>query len=347
MGLGTWPAVGLAEARKERDKWAAAIRAGQDPISQREAALVDAKAQLDKLDPTFQEMALMTLEAKKAGLRGGGMRGRWLSPLTIHIFPAIGTRRMSQIHQADIRDALKRIWITKHPTAKKAIERTRMVFQHAKLTGIECDPDTVDAARHMLGEVLHKPQNLPALPWQEVPALFESLGSAVSHLCIKWVILTAVRGFAARGARFDEIEGNVWTVPADRMKGKEGKAEPFRVPLSTEAMKIIAQCEAFGSEYLFPSNRSYQFVSDVALTKELRKRAETATVHGFRTSFKTWAQDNAISWEVSETILAHTIGDKVERAYARSDILERRAVVMQSWGEFVAGEAGSVVRLRG
>lgn len=348
MGLGTWPEVSLAEARKDRDRWAATLRSGHDPINTRKSEKADALARAHRNDPTFADMAKIAFDAKRAGLRGDGVRGRWFSPLGNHIIPKIGNLQMSKIHQTDIHDALKPIWKKMPPTAEKAIQRTRSVFQTAKLSGIDCDPFTVDAARHMLGHVRHEPKHLPALPWQEVPALFERLGDAPSGLCIKWLILTSVRAHAARGAHFDEIEGDVWTIPAERIKGNEGKARDFRVPLSSQAMELAGIAAKFSNGALFPSVRAGAFITDQALNKALKKRTKNCTIHGFRTSFRSWVQDtDACSWDVAETILGHTIGDKVERSYARSDLLDRRRIVLESWGDFVSGKMSGRVLTMG
>tara|TARA_R110002051_G_C8677331_1_gene491262 strand:+ start:175 stop:1359 length:1185 start_codon:yes stop_codon:yes gene_type:complete len=348
MGLGSWPAVSLAEARRDRDKWAAEIRAGRDPISTRNAAKADAMAATERANPTFAEMAEVTFDARRAKLRGNGERGRWFSPLRVHVIPKIGNRRISDLHQVDIKDALAPIWKTKHPTAKKAIERIRIVFETANLSGLDCDPKTVDRARHMLGEVMHKPRHLPAMRWQDVPGLYASLGNTSAHLALRWVVLTLVRGSSARGARFGEIDGAVWTVPADRMKGNEGKQTDFRVPLSDPAIEVARIAAEMSSDYLFPSPSCRSVISDVSLTDNLRRLGTTATVHGFRTSFRTWAQDTQIcSYDVAETCLAHTVGGKVERAYARSDMLDQRRVVLQHWADHVTGVTAKVVRIRG
>ena len=170
MGLGVWPSVTLAEARRARDQWAAEIRAGRDPISTRNASKAEALAELDKSNPTFEEMAEVTFEARKARLRGDGERGRWFSPLRLHVIPKI-----------------------------------RIVFETANLSGIDCDPQTVDRARHMLGDVMHKPKHLEAMPWQDVPELYARLGDTSAHLALRWIILTLVRGSSGRGAMFEEI----------------------------------------------------------------------------------------------------------------------------------------------
>ncbi len=129
MGLGSWPAVGLAEARRLRDKWAAALRAGNDPVAERERRRAEEQAKLDRADPTFAEMVDIVFDAKRDGLRGDGKRGRWRGPLDRHVIPKLGRKRMSTIQPIEVRDAISPIWRTKHPTAIKAVNRTRIVFR--------------------------------------------------------------------------------------------------------------------------------------------------------------------------------------------------------------------------
>lgn len=348
MGLGPQIDMTLAEARKQRDQWAAVLARGDDPISVRDAEKENEREALNRIDPTFEEMVNIVFEAKKATLRGEGTRGRWLSPLSLYVIPKIGKKRMSELHQTDIKSALSAIWVKKHPTAIKACRRTKIVFEQARLMGVDCDPFTVEAAKHMLGEVNHKVQHHRETPWQDIPALYERLtNDGSSHLCLRWCILTLVRSHGCRAARFDEIEGDIWTVPADRIKGREGHVKDFRVPLSVAAQEVMSLAAESSKEYLFPGF-SKGHVSDQALTKMLRHMGETGTVHGFRTSFRTWVQDtDACGFEVAETVLGHSIGGKVERSYARSDLLERRRIVMEKWGAFVTSSAKSnVVHLK-
>ncbi|WP_432256090.1 tyrosine-type recombinase/integrase [Limimaricola sp. AA108-03] len=350
MGLGSWPTVSLADARKERDRWAAVLAGGQDPIEERDAQREAELAERSRTDPTFAEMVAIVFEARRAGLRGDGKRGRWLSPLEGYIIPAIGRIRMSEIRQTDVHRALAPIWRTKHPTAIKAVHRTKRVFTEARLMGYECDPFAVDQAKYRLGEVIHKETPIVSTPWQDIPALWERLHKgAVSDACLRFMLLTLVRLDGCAGARVDEIEDGIWTVPAERMKGREGRVEEFRVPLSDAAMAIVREAEPFADNgLLFPGARGTP-ISSTALEKRLTHVGEAGRPHGFRSSFRSWVQDtDACSWEVSEKILAHTIGNKVERAYARSDLLERRRPVMQAWADYVTGvTVENVVPLRG
>ncbi|WP_370501680.1 tyrosine-type recombinase/integrase [Rhodovulum sulfidophilum] len=248
MGLGSWPEVGLADARRERDRWAAVLRAGRDPITERKEERAATKAQRDKTDPTFAEMAQLVFEARKATLRGGGERGRWFSPLQRHVLPHIGKMRVSEITPQDIKGALAPIWRAKFPTAEKALQRTRIVLHEGRLMGFGCDPFSAEAAQRMLGAVIHTPKHIPATPWQDMPALYARLNAGtVGHECLRFMMLPLVRYMGCAGARAAEVDGDVWTVPPKRMKGTLKHVREFRVPLTDPALAIVQrQKEAFG-----------------------------------------------------------------------------------------------------
>lgn len=338
MGLGTWPEVTLVDARRSRSKWAAVLQSGTDPISERTRLLEIERASISREEPTLADVVMEVFEVKRSSLRNDGVGGRWLSPLTTHVLPKLGKRRLSSINQVDIRDALAPIWKAKQPTAHVALLRLGMVFEHARLSGMAVDRLAVDAARHMLGKVEHAVVPIPATRWQDIPALFKKLGCRPldSHLCLQWMILTAVRSDSARGARFDEIEDGIWTVPAERVKGRRGKVAEFRVPLSAAAIAIVEACRVSQRNgFLFPGPRGGG-ISACALQPPMNNLGESGRPHGLRTSFRTWVQDTqAASYEVAETALGHIIGGRVERSYARSDLLDQRRLLMQRWSDFV------------
>lgn len=349
MGLGSLDDLTLAQARSVRDKWASVLASGLDPITERKRQRAETAAELSRSDPTFEELALTVFESKKASLRGEGTRGRWFSPLATHIIPRLGKRRISQIDQTDIAEALRPIWHDKPATAEKAFHRMRIIFRKAKLMGLDADPFAVEAAAHILGDVKRKVEHIAATPWREVPAVYARLNrSGASFRCLRWMILTATRSESARGARFSEIEGDVWTIPAERMKGTQGDVEPFRVPLSSEALRLLEEFKKSATgDLMFPSYRS-GYISSTALQKVLNEMGEAGRPHGFRTSFRSWVQDTeAASFDVAETALAHRVGSTVERSYARSDLLDQRRVLMERWSTFVTGETAKVVKLRG
>jgi len=349
MGLGPAPEVTLAEARRARDRWAEEIRAGRDPITERERQKRATANELNKEDPTFEALALMVFEAKKPGLRGGGDRGRWFSPIKTHLLPKIGKRRASQIHQIDIADALRPLWKAKPATAEKAAQRLRIIFRQGKLMGFDVDPFTVEAATHMLGELRRDIQHIEATDWRHIPNLYARLDKPLaSHRALRLIILTAVRASPARSAQKNEFDGDVWTVPADRMKGREGKVTDFRVPLSMQAQDIISGwISETDDEFLF-SSRQGKPITDRSIEKALDAIGEKGRPHGFRSSFRTWVQEtDAASFDVAETALGHIVGNKVERSYARSDLLDQRRALMQRWADFVTGAEAKVIQIRG
>ncbi|WP_428925020.1 tyrosine-type recombinase/integrase [Marinibacterium sp. SX1] len=350
MGIGAWPDLALTAARKERDRWAAELARGVDPIDARRLAQDEERQARDKADPTFAEMVDIVFDAKRDGLRGDGKRGRWRSPLDGHVVPKIGRLRMTEIDQVKIRDAIAPIWRTKHPTAIKAIQRTRIIFEEARYAGIDCDPFVVDAARRMLGEVRHQVEHIAATPWQEIPDLWARLDpDTASGLCLRWMLLTLVRFDGCHRAKAAEVDDDgVWTVPAERVKGREGQVQDFRVPLPQPAIEIVAAARAVGHDFLFPGPRGAP-VGSRAVELYLDRIGERGRPHGFRTAFRTWVQDSEIcTFDVAETILGHRIGGRIERSYARSDLLDRRRPIMASWAAYVTGEHGAdVVTLLG
>lgn len=344
MGLGTWPTVSLADARAARDRWAGELAAGRDPISVREDQRAAEIAGRDREDPTFAAATQMVFDSIKATMRGDGTRGRWMSPMSKHVLPQIGTRRLSRIRQHHISDALAPIWQTKHPTAIKCLNRIRIVLRESRLMGYQTDPFFADAAERILGEVRHRPTRIPSTPWREIPALYARLPDTVGGDALRLLVLTAVRMDGVTGIRSMEIEDDIWTVPEDRIKGVEGRVQDFRVPLSGEALRVIDRRRSYaGADHLLPGLTGRPITS-AAVAKALTVLGETGRPHGLRTSIRTWIQDNRIcDRDVAETILGHVIGSEVERAYARSDLLDLRRPVMEAWARFVTGEAAAEV----
>ena len=205
----------------------------------------------------------------------------------------------------------------------------------------------------MLGEVRHQLTKTPASDWRDIPRIYAALDQdSPSHLCLRFKILTLVRSAGVRGAQFDEIEDGVWTVPAGCMKGTVDTIQDFRVPLSKPALEILDRAEKWRrGPFMFPGGKTggkLGGISDVAIGKVFKKIDPNGTPHGLRTSFRTWVQDtDAAHYDVAEAVLAHIIGGKVDRSYARSDLLDRRRVLMQAWADFVTEVEAKVVPIRG
>lgn len=337
MGLGAYPSVTLAQARDKAKAGRALVDAGKDPIKDRERKWREEARQMHLL----QDVALDAFESRKAELKGDGKAGRWFSPLEIHVLPKLGKVPVSELDQRDIRDTLAPIWHSKADTARKAMNRLSICMRHAAALGLEVDLQATDKARALLGKQRHKAQAIPALPWQDVPAFYQSLDEgSPTHLALRLLILTAVRSKAVRFLHLDQIEGDVWTVPAENMKGRRDATTDFRVPLSSEALAVIEQAKPFARErFLFPGARK-GVISDMTMSNLMKRRDMEARPHGFRSSFRDWvAETTNTPHDVAETALGHVVGNTVERAYRRTDFLEKRSGLMERWARQLCGSA--------
>ncbi len=343
MGLGGYPSLGLADARKLADRWQAVAAAGRDPVKEREAEARSARRE----DISLAVITADAFEARKAELKGDGKAGRWLSPLSVHVLPKLGRVPVTDIDQRDIRDVLAPIWHDKAEAARKAANRLAIVLKHAAALGLNVDLQAVDKARALLGKTRHKPENIPALAWADVPAFYASLSEpTLTHLALRLLILTGVRSGPLRHLRLEQIEGDVWTIPGEGMKGRKGATEAFRVPLSREAQHIIALAKPFARDgWLFPSVRK-GVISDATMSRLMDRRGMEERPHGFRTSLRVWlAEATDAPHEVCEAMLAHVADGAVVRAYRRTDFLEQRRVLIERWADHVTGGSGAVVKL--
>jgi integrase len=345
MGLGGFPDISLAQARTAADRWRAVAAAGCDPIKEREAEERAARRE----DISLAIITADAFEARKAELKGDGMAGRWLSPLNVHVLPKLGKVPVTDLDQRDIRDTLAPIWHTKADTARKAMNRLSIVLKHAAALGLDVDLQATEKAKALLGRTRHVAKNIPAMDWRDVPGFYESLEEpTLTHLALRLLILTGVRSGPLRNIRLDQIEGDVWTIPAEAMKGRKGATDDFRVPLPTEAQRVIDLARPHARNgLLFPNNRK-GVISDMTLSRHMERRGLEARPHGFRTSLRTWlAEATDAPHEVAEAMLAHTTDSGVVRAYRRTDYLEQRAKLAERWADHVTGGTGQVVKLAG
>lgn len=330
MGLGALRDVSLKEARETAAKWRGVARQGKDPIKERERRRREAA----KADHTLSAVAEEAFEARKAQLKGDGKAGRWFSPLELHVLPKLGRVPVEELDQQDIRNTLAPIWHTKADTARKAMNRLGIVIRHAAAMGLDVDMQATEKAKALLGKSRHQPKHVPAMDWREVPDFYQSLNEGtITNLALRLLILTASRSSEVRFCHLDEIEGDLWTIPAARMKG----GAEHRIPLSGEAQAVIEQAKAFErGGYLFPNVRK-GVISDATMSRFMERRGLEARPHGFRSSFRTWcAEATEVPREVAETCLAHVVGGSVERAYRRTDYLEQRRDLMERWANHSA-----------
>lgn len=345
MGLGAFPVVSLAEARRKADDARAAVRDGLDPIKEREKTRREAARNLHVLN----DIARDCFEARKAELKGEGAAGRWFSPLAIHVLPKLGKMPIADIDQVDIRDCLKPLWHSKASVAEKALGRLSLCLRHAAALGLAVDLQATDKARALLGKTRHKIENIPSVSWPDVPAFYETIADgSVTHLALRLLILTGVRSAPLRFLHESQIKGDIWTVPAEAMKGRKGATADFRVPLVPEALGVIEAARRHEREgFLFPSQRK-GVISDATMSRMMERRGMAERPHGFRSSLRDWlAEATDAPHDVAETMLGHVVGGSVERAYRRTDFLEQRRALLARWAEHVTGQSGRVVKMIG
>jgi integrase len=343
MGLGGLSSLGLADARKLSERWRNVAANGSDPIKEREAE--DRAARRE--DITLAILTADAFEARKAELKDDGTAGRWLSPLNIHVLPKLGKVPVTDLDQRDIRDTLAPIWHTKADTARKAMNRLSIVLKHAAALGLDVDLQATEKAKALLGKSRHVAKNIPAMAWADVPDFYASIEEpTLTHLALRLAILTGVRSKPLRNLRLEQLESDVWTIPAEGMKGRKGATAYYRVPLSLEAQRIIDLARPHARNgYLFPNTRG-GVISDMTLSRIMERRGLEARPHGFRTSLRTWlAEATEAPHEVAEAMLAHVVDGGVVRAYRRTDFLEQRRILVERWADLVTGGAGQVVKL--
>ena len=261
--------------------------------------------------------------------------------MATYAYPTIGNKLVTDIDSADVLAVLTPIWTTKPETARRVRQRVETILDWAIAQGYRADNPAGKSIIKALPRVRRTKQHLPAVPFQDVPAVLikvkQSTANPATKLAFEFLVLTAARSGEVRLATWDEIDWDekVWTVPANRMKARR----EHRVPLFTEALANLREAwDLSGSEtgWIFPTS-SKKPLSDMALTTLLRRLDVPAVPHGFRSSFKDWCMEcTGTSWAVQETALAHRLGDDTETSYARSDLLEPRRPLMEAWGSFLA-----------
>jgi integrase len=260
-----------------------------------------------------------------------------------YVFPKIGERAVADIGAADVIDILKPIWNEKPETARRVLQRMRVVFEAAIVRGDRSSAAPTTGVKSVLGARPRASQrHHAALPFAEVPAFARQLhaqtGLPATRLAFEFLILTAARSNEVRGAVWDEIDvkAALWTIPGMRMKAREAHI----VPLSDRALEVLKLARAANPDHqlVFPGAKQGRPLSDMTLTKVLRSGGLNgmATAHGFRSSFKDWCAEIAqVRDEVSEAALAHKIPNKVRAAYLRTNFLDERRGLMQRWTDFV------------
>jgi integrase len=343
MGLGAFSPSGmtLAKAREAATAARELIRQGIDPIQQQQEARSALRASMAEA-LTFKECAERYIKAHSASWKSAKHRQQWRNTLAQHAYPVFGELLVRDVKLSHVMQVLEPLWVTTNETATRLRGRIEQVLDWAAARGLRDGANPARWRGH-LDKLLAKPSKVgtrehhAALPVGDVGAFMGRLRGAegMGARALEFVILTAARSGEVRGATWGEIDTDekVWTVPASRMKaGKE-----HRVPLSAEALALLkALPRMAATDLVFPAPRG-GMLSDMTLTAVLRRMQVPAVPHGFRSTFRDWAAERTnYPRDVAEMALAHAIGSKVEAAYRRGDLFEKRALMMADWAKFLA-----------
>jgi integrase len=355
LGLGSLLDLTLAEAREAAMLARKAVLAGRDPIEERRAERASKAVGAAKA-VTFRECADRYITAHKAGWRSPKSLAAWEGTLSGDVFPIFGSLPVAAIDTGLVLKVLEPIWTEKPETAGRVRGRIESILDWASARGYRSG-DNPSRWRGHLENLLPKRSNVrrvqhhPALPYVEIGEFMVELREerGVAARALEFAILTAARTSEVIGAHWGEINiaERLWTVPAERIKG----GREHRVPLSDAAMAIIDEMIKIRSgEFVFSGGKVGSALSNMAMLKLLKRMArDDLTVHGFRSTFRDWcAERTAFPSEVCEMALAHCVSDKVEAAYRRGDLFEKRRQLAQAWADFCSMPAMSanVVSIR-
>ena len=320
--------MSLAEAREAAARNILAIKAGEDVLGDRQ-----------RRDPamlTFQQAAERAIQSYAQGWQNDKTAQVWHGMLRQYVYGEIGNIPIDKVSSADVFRVLSPVWTARRATATKVKTAINAIYAWAAANDlVQMNP--VLAVNRALPKAGGQVEHRRALPWQEVPQLLatvEASGAAeTTKLCVRFLALTACRSGEVRGAEWTEIDGDVWTIPASRMK--QGRAH--NVPMSAAAMAVLEQARELtgGQGLVFPSKAGSP-LSDGALSKLFKDLGIDCVPHGLRSTFRVWAAEADVPREVGEFALAHVVGSAAERAYQRSDLFRQRVEVMERWAVALA-----------
>ena len=361
MGLGPITAVPLARARQVAAEFRRLLSDGHDPIRVREAERVR-QSMATARTANFKECAENLIAAHEVGWRNAKHRVR-RNTLCTYVYPLLGDLPVAEVGTDMVLNVLQQqvtvgpgktenFWKVRPETASRVRGRVEAILSWAKAKGLRQGENPAQWRGH-LDQLLPGPGKVrrvrhhPALPFIEIPAFMDKLrqNASIRALALEFLILTASRTVEALGARFEEfdLQHELWTVPASRMKGYE----QHRVPLCTRAVEIVKEMAHLRlNDFVFPGMRPDRPLSNMALLTLLRELRPGITTHGFRSTLKDWANEKTNFPDfLSEAALAHVSADKVRGAYARSDLLQQRRALMDAWAAWCAAERSGVAEL--
>jgi len=342
MGLGAYDLYSLDEVDDEARRLRRLVRDGRDPIEERRSDRLARRLERTKA-MTFAKCAAAFIAAHRAGW-SPRHADAWENTLRDHVFPAIGDLPVQAINTGIAVKILEPLWYAKPVTAGRVRSRCELVLAWATTAGYRAGDNPFAWKSHLENLLpresrVHRVAHLPASPYAEMPAFMTALRdqSGMAARALEVAILTACRSNEVHGMQWEEIDlsTGIWTLPVERQKA--GK-EPRRIPMSRRMVEII-EClpRVAGNPFVFAGERPRRPINPSAMLILLRRLHPSATVHGFRATFKSWASEQtAFPREIIEMALGHAVGNVVERAYQRSDLLERRRALTVQWSQFCA-----------
>jgi integrase len=342
LGLGSANDVPLAEARETANDIRRAVRQGESPLARRQRAR--------QMIPTFREAAAMVHEEHKPSWKNPKHAAQWLSTLEAYAFPRLGDLPVNQIDGPMVRDVLADIWLTIPETARRVRQRIGTVLDYAHAKGWREAEMPLRAVSRGLPKQPKKNSHFAAMHWQDVPAFLTNMEETLKagesvRLAIEFLILTAARSGEVRGARWSEfdLEEKTWSIPAERMKA----GEAHRIPLSDRAVEILRRMLELrrtddADTFVFEGQKPGRPLSDMTLSMPIRRAKLGITVHGFRSGFRDWAAERtSFPRELAEKALAHSVRNKVEAAYQRGDLFDKRRELMDAWALYCESAASA------
>lgn len=345
MSLGAYPNVSLKQARIFATEARNKINRGVCPMGEKKASKASFK---QSVSPLFSDFALTYIQTMRPKWRNQKHADQWASTVKTYAVPYIGSKRLDEIETPDIQAILMPIWLTKPETASRLRGRLEKILS-AAITSKHRSSSNPAIWKGHLENLLPSHQNTDkhheALPYADIPKFMSELREmeGISILALEFAILNANRTGEVLLGKRNEVEADVWTIPGSRMKS----GRTHQVPLSQRALEILTIAKSLDpeSEYLFSINKKP--LCNMAMLMKARRMRSGITVHGFRSTFRDWvAEETDHGPEVAEMALAHTIGNKVEAAYRRGKLLERRRKLMNDWESYcLTGLWGTVVQL--
>lgn len=352
VGLGAYPATGLADAHRKAQAIKELIQSGINPISER-------KRQREKVEWTFDRCASEYIELHRPSWKNAKHGDQWANTLATYASPVIGSKHVRDVSVADVLAIIQPIWVGKNETASRVRNRIELVLSWAasrELRSRENPATWRGGLEHALPKKskVSKAKHHKAVAYRDAHAFMQRLTimAGVGAKALQFLIYTGARSGEVRGAVWNEIDFELalWTIPEGRMKsGRE-----HRVPLPAQAVELLQSLPRFEPtegqpDFIFPNSAGGQ-LSDMTLTALLRRMKVDATAHGFRSTFADWSAERTdFPVELREMALAHTLGDKTREAYQRSDLMERRRALMAQWAAYIhtAPISGTVTQIRG